>query len=200
MIFQEHTYSVLLVSAGEKFTQTVKSLMPPTHFYPVNAVKSTGEARRMLLGTSVDIVLINTPLPDDFGVQLAIDLCARSDAAVLLVVKSEQFEDIYSKVTEHGVLTLAKPTSTQLVRQSLRALCAVRERLRRVGEKQASVEEKIQEIRLVNRAKWALIQCLGMTEEAAHRYIEKRAMDERISRREAATRVLSVYHPQDTGQ
>lgn len=200
MIFQEHTYSVLLVSAGEKFTQTVKSLMPPTHFYPVNAVKSTGEARRTLLGTSVDIVLINTPLPDDFGVQLAIDLCARTDAAVLLVVKNEQFEDIYSKVTEHGVLTLAKPTSTQLVRQSLRALCAVRERLRRVGEKQASVEEKIQEIRLVNRAKWALIQCLGMTEEAAHRYIEKRAMDERISRREAATRVLSVYHPQDTGQ
>lgn len=198
MIFQEHTYSVLLVSAGEKFTQTVRSLMPPTHFYPVNAVKSTGEARRMLLGTSVDIVLINTPLPDDFGVQLAIDLCARSDAAVLLVVKSEQFEDIYGKVTEHGVMTLAKPTSTQLVRQSLRALCAVRERLRRVGEKQASVEEKIQEIRLVNRAKWALIQCLGMTEEAAHRYIEKRAMDERISRREAATRVLSVYHPQDT--
>lgn len=200
MIFQEHTYSVLLVSAGEKFTQTVRSLMPPTHFYPVNAVKSTGEARRMLLSTSVDIVLINTPLPDDFGVQLAIDLCARSDAAVLLVVKNEQFEDIYSKVTEHGVMTLAKPTSTQLVRQSLRALCAVRERLRRVGEKQASVEEKIQEIRLVNRAKWALIQCLGMTEEAAHRYIEKRAMDERISRREAATRVLSVYHPQDTGQ
>ena len=200
MIFQEHTYSVLLVSAGEKFTQTVRSLMPPTHFYPVNAVKSTGEARRMLLGTSVDIVLINTPLPDDFGVQLAIDLCARSDAAVLLVVKSERYEDVYAQVTEHGVLTLPKPTSTPLVRQSLRALCAVRERLRRVGEKQASVEEKIQEIRLVNRAKWALIQCLGMTEEAAHRYIEKRAMDERISRREAATRVLSVYHPQDTGQ
>ena len=58
--------------------------------------------------------------------------------------------------------------------------------------------EKIQEIRLVNRAKWALIQCLGMTEEAAHRHIEKQAMDERISRREVAMRVLSVYQPQDT--
>ena len=66
-----------------------------------------------------------------------------------------------------------------------------------MGEKQATVEEKIQEIRLVNRAKWALIQCLGMTEQAAHRYIEKRAMDERISRREAAMQVLSDYQPQD---
>ena len=197
MVFQEHTYSVLLVSSGDQFTKTIKELMPLTHFYPVHAVRSAGEARRTLLGTSADIVLINTPLPDEFGAQLAMDLCERSDAAVLLVVKSERYEDVYARVTEHGVLTLPKPTSTQLVRQSLRALCAVRERLRRVGEKQATVEEKIQEIRLVNRAKWALIQCLGMTEQAAHRYIEKRAMDERISRREAAMQVLSVYQPQD---
>lgn len=197
MVFQEHTYSVLLVSSGDQFVKTIRELMPPTHFYPVNAVQSAGEARRMLLGTGADIVLINTPLPDEFGAQLAMDLCERSDAAVLLVVKSERYEDVYARVTERGVLTLPKPTSTQLVRQSLRALCAVRERLRRVGEKQATVEEKIQEIRLVNRAKWALIQCLGMTEQAAHRYIEKRAMDERISRREAAMQVLSVYQPQD---
>lgn len=197
MVFQEHTYSVLLVSSGDQFVKTIRELMPPTHFYPVNAVQSAGEARRMLLDTGADIVLINTPLPDEFGAQLAMDLCERSDTAVLLVVKSERYEDVYARVTERGVLTLPKPTSTQLVRQSLRALCAVRERLRRVGEKQATVEEKIQEIRLVNRAKWALIQCLGMTEQAAHRYIEKRAMDERISRREAAMQVLSVYQPQD---
>lgn len=197
MVFQEHTYSVLLVSSGDQFVKTIRELMPPTHFYPVNAVQSAGEARRMLLGTGADIVLINTPLPDEFGARLAMDLCERSDTAVLLVVKSERYEDVYARVTERGVLTLPKPTSTQLVRQSLRALCAVRERLRRVGEKQATVEEKIQEIRLVNRAKWALIQCLGMTEQAAHRYIEKRAMDERISRREAAMQVLSVYQPQD---
>ena len=59
--------------------------------------------------------------------------------------------------------------------------------------KQATVEDKIQEIRLVNKAKWALIQCLGMTEEEAHRHIEKRAMDERLTRREVASRILSTY-------
>ena len=58
-------------------------------------------------------------------------------------------------------------------------------------------EEKMQEIRLANRAKWALIQCLGMSEEAAHHYLEKQAMDHRISRREAAIRVLATYQPQE---
>lgn len=196
MVFQERTYSVLLVSSGEKFGQSVAGLLPPTHFGPVIRVKSAGEARRALRTKNYDMVLINAPLPDDFGVDLAVDVCGDSGAGVLLVVKNEVYENVYAKVTQYGVLTLAKPTSTPLMAQSLRALCAMRERLRRVGEKQASVEEKIQEIRLVNRAKWALIQRLGMSEEEAHRYIEKQAMDTRVSRREVAARVLSAHQPE----
>ena len=46
------------------------------------------------------------------------------------------------------------------------------------------------EIRLVNKAKWALIEKKGMTEEEAHKYIEHMAMDERITRKEAAEKVL----------
>ena len=54
-------------------------------------------------------------------------------------------------------------------------------------------EEKIKEIRLVNRAKWLLIECLSMTEPEAHRYIEKQAMDLRISKREAAENIIRTY-------
>ena len=68
-----------------------------------------------------------------------------------------------------------------------------RERLRRQEEKQVSVEEKITEIRLVNRAKWLLIERLGMRETDAHRYIEKQAMDQRVSRRKIAESVIQTY-------
>ena len=197
MVFQERTYSVLVVSASAAFDRTVSDLLPRNDFFPVNMVKSCGEARRALLDKEYDIVLINAPLQDDFGMRLAIDVCSTSHAGVLLCVKSALYNDVYSKVTPHGVLTLSKPTSLPMITHSLRVLCALRERLRKLEAKQQSVEERMEEIRLVNRAKWALIQCLGMTEQAAHRYIEKRAMDERISRREAAMQVLSVYQPQD---
>ena len=60
-------------------------------------------------------------------------------------------------------------------------------------EKQTAVEEKIDEIRLVNRAKWLLIECLGMTEPEAHRYIEKQSMDRRVSKREVAQAVIKTY-------
>ena len=74
-----------------------------------------------------------------------------------------------------------------------RVLCATRERLRRLEEKQSSVEEKMEEIRLVNRAKWLLIEHLHMTEAQAHRYLEKKSMDTRLSRREVAQTVIRDY-------
>ena len=166
MVFGARGYAVLLVSASEKFNSTLRGLLPAGEFWPLDCASGAAQARRKLLETSYDLVIINAPLPDDFGVRLALEVC--------------------TKVTEYGVLTVSKPAPLQLVRQSLRVLCATRERLRRMEERQATVEEKIEEIRLVNRAKWLLIERRGMTEAEAHRYIEKEAMDRRISRRELA--------------
>ena len=100
---------------------------------------------------------------------------------------------MYAKVVSYGVITLAKPTNMQMVSQNLRILCATRERMRQMEAKQATVEEKIEEIRLVNRAKWLLIESLHMTEPEAHRYIEKQSMDLRISKREVAENVIRTY-------
>lgn len=193
MVFQERTYSVLLVSASDKFNATTTTLLPVTDYWPVTTVKSIAEAKRRLLDQPYDIILINAPLPDDFGMRLAIDACNESGAGVLLLVKSEHYNDIYSKVVGYGVMTLSKPTTLQMVSQTLRVLCATRERLRKVEERQATVEEKIEEIRLVNRAKWLLIECLSMTEAEAHRYIEKQSMDLRISKREVAQNIIETY-------
>ena len=193
MIFQERTYSVLLVSASEKFNNTIMPLLPMTDYWPVTTVNTVGAAQRRMLETTYDIVIINAPLPDDFGMRLAMDTCAASGAGVLLLVKSELYDEVYSKVVRYGVITLAKPTNRQMVAQNLRILCATRERMRQMQAKQATVEEKIREIRLVNRAKWLLIECLHMTEAEAHRYIEKQAMDLRISKREAAENIIKTY-------
>ena len=193
MVFQERTYSVLIVTASDTFANSVMPLLPMTDYWPVTTVHSVSEARRRVVDTEFDIVLINAPLPDDFGMRLAIDICTNSGAGVLLLVKNDLFNDIYAKVVGYGVITLSKPTNLQMVAQNLRILCATRERMRQMEAKQATVEEKIEEMRLVNRAKWLLIECLGMTEPEAHRYIEKQSMDERISKREVAENIIKTY-------
>lgn len=196
MVFQTHTYSVLVVSAAEKFSASLTALLPAGDYWPVRTAGSAAEARRLLPEQSWDIVVINSPLPDESGAHLAVDVCAGSDACALLFVKNDDlFGDVSAQVLEYGVLTVAKPTSEASVLLALRALCAARERVRRLGQRQASVEEKIAEIRVVNHAKWLLIQHRGMTEAEAHRHIEKQAMDTRSTRRAVADGIIQTYEP-----
>ena len=54
-------------------------------------------------------------------------------------------------------------------------------------------EEKMQEIRLVNHAKWLLINELKMNESDAHHYIEKQAMDCCVSKRIIAEDIIKTY-------
>nr|MCR5796695.1 ANTAR domain-containing protein [Eubacterium sp.] len=85
------------------------------------------------------------------------------------------------------------PMELTVVKQLLDTMCSVRERLRRIQKKTMTLEEKMEEIRLVNRAKWALIKSCHMTEEDAHRYIQKQAMDRCISKMETAENILKIY-------
>ncbi|MCF0120554.1 MAG: ANTAR domain-containing protein, partial [Oscillospiraceae bacterium] len=54
-------------------------------------------------------------------------------------------------------------------------------------------QNKISEIRLVDRAKCILIQHLEMTEQQAHHYIEKSAMDNCVSKRKTAENIIKLY-------
>ena len=192
MVFRDETYRVLLVSAAEKFNTVTCSLLPGSEFHPVEIVKTARAAQRRLLEQEFDLVLVNAPLPDEFGTDLAMDVCLKSRAAVLLLIKREVHDEICAKVTDAGVLTLPKPTSEAVMRHMIRTMCAVRERLKRVQERQVTVDQKIEEIRIVDKAKWALISSRQMTEEEAYQYIQRQSMDRRVSKRTAAEEILRI--------
>ena len=193
MVFSDQTYSVLVVSAARKFCDAIAPLLPYSEYYPVCYVDNIAAAKRELLSRSYDLVLINAPLPDDFGTRFAIDTSGRADCAVLLFLRSEVYEEVNLKVQPYGVFTLQVPTPVQTLKQALQWMTAARERLRRLEKKTVSMEEKMEEIRLVNRAKWILIEQLKMTEAEAHRFIEKQAMERCSAKREIARGIIKTY-------
>ena len=190
MVFQSNTYSVLLVSASEKMNTAMASALPSTDYWPVRTVRSISQARRLTLENQFDLILVNAPLPDGSALQFCIDVCSRSESGVLLLVRSEDYEETYYEALPHGVMTLSRPVARETLSHSLRLLCAVRERLRSVGRAQATVEEKMEELRLVNKAKWVLMERNGMKEDEAHRAVLRRAMERRISKKEAAEQII----------
>ena len=190
MVFQSDPYSVLLVSASEKLNTAVLPLLPGSDFWPVTQVSSMSRAKRLLLEQSFDIVIVNAPLPDGMGTEFAMKLCGETDAAVALLIRSELYEEINSRVLPAGVVVVSKPTNSQLLTQVIRSLCAMRERLRSMRQRQTTVEEKMEEIRRMNQAKWLLIEREGLTEQEAHTRILCISMEKRISKLQAAEEII----------
>ena len=193
MSLRERVYSILTVSATDSFTSAFADLLPETRYSPVHTVSSVSAAKRVLAEKTFDFVIINAPLPDDAGTRFAIDICTSKQSAVLLLVKNDVHAGIHDKVAEYGVFTLPKPTSKPTMLHALNWMESARERLRQSEKKSLSIEEKMTEIRLVNKAKWILISELSMSEPEAHRYIEKQAMDRCISKRTIAEEIIKTY-------
>lgn len=185
-------YRVLVVGSGDKIFDYISDMLPKSGYEPLMRANDAGEARRLLLDTPADIVIINTPLTDEFGTELALDL-AESPMGVMLLVKSELYDQVCYKVEDSGVLTLAKPMTRQGFYSAVKLLSALSARLAKMEKKNRSLQEKMADIRVVNRAKWLLIERHRMTEEDAHYFIEKQAMDMRLSRREVAENIIRSY-------
>ena len=193
MSLKERIYSVLVVSAAETFSTSLRALLPESTYAPVHVVTSITAAKRAFAEKAFDFIIINAPLSDDEGTRFAIDACSSKKTVVLLLVKNDVHAGIYDKVAEYGVFTLPKPTSKPILVHALSWMISARERLRQFESKSLSLEEKMEEIRLVNRAKWLLISELKMDEPGAHRYIEKQAMDACVSKKEIAENIIKTY-------
>ena len=192
MALNKNSYRVLIVGANDKTFALLSQLLQSGSYETPLRSGTAGEARRMLLETNADIVIINAPLRDEFGTQLALNL-ADDNLAVILLVPGESYDQVCYKVEDDGVLTLGKPLSSQTLQTAIRLATALRAKLQKLDKKNQALQEKMQDIRTVNRAKWLLMEQLRMTENEAHYYIEKQAMDMRLSRREVAENIIRSY-------
>ena len=158
-----------------------------------STAQSGGGARRLIAECDFDLVVINTPLTDEFGDELAAMITEKTLAGVLLIVKNDYADEVAGKVEACGVLVLPKPFTRALFFQQLHLVNASRTRLVSLRRENLKLQRKIEEIKLVDKAKWLLISKNSMDEENAHHYIEKLAMDNRITRGEAAKEVINRF-------
>ena len=193
MSLKERVYSVLVVSASEKFNQILPDIFPVKIYSPVSIVSSVSTAKRAISERDFDFLVINSPLPDDTGLRFAADVADAYGTVVLFLTRAELYEEAYDKLAECGVFLMQKPFSRTVFEAASSWLISARERVRKTEKRTLSIEEKMQEIRLVNRAKWLLISEVKMTEPDAHRYIEKQAMDRCVPRSRVAEEIIKTY-------
>lgn len=192
-MIRHETSSILIVAASEKHMEFFNCTLCDESFYAKTYVKTANEARNLFMNRSFDAVIINTPLTDEFGTELAKHISQSSDCGVVVLVRNESYEEISYSLESYGILVVAKPVIRTVFLQSLRLALATKERLMILERTNEKLKAKLEQMKLVNHAKWVLIQYLKMDEYQAHKYIERQAMDRRVTLKEVAEGIIKTY-------
>ena len=186
-------HSILIVSSSDRFALLVKISLK--NYITIDTAKSSSLARRYILEKDYALVVIDSPLPDETGEDLALDITERRDASVMLVAPEEISGFVLENAADHGILVVRKPAPAGQIDKAIRFLTAVQNKMVRLKQKTRKVEEKLEESRAVNRAKLLLVEKKGFTEETAHKFIGKQAMNRRVSRKRIAQRIIEDLDP-----
>lgn len=181
----------LIVSTTE-YASKFAALLARIDYTGVIQAHSGTEARRLLGESEYDLVIINAPLVDESGNDLAVFVTENTTASVLLLVKEDISEAVEERVQDYGVVVMTKPLSQEDMYRTIKVLSANRRRLDKLMTNNRLLLNKIEELKLVDRAKCLLIMHSRMTEQEAHKYIEKKAMDMRMSKQEVAQKIISL--------
>lgn len=185
--------SVLLVSKLNSSVNVLKSLLEENSYTIESVVGDTQSALSLVDDMVYDIVLINSPIDDSDGTELAVQICRDTVCGVMILAPSERTGEIGGKVIDYGAVVVAKPINKNLFAQSLGVVRAAQKRYAGLTLENERLRSTLEEAKIIGRAKLLLIQNLSLSEERAHKYIEKQAMDMRTSKIEVARQILRTY-------
>ena len=183
----------LIISCTKKGVMLFSESLLSASINQITILASAGEVRRMLLEKDFDIIIIDAPLADESGESLARHIATKCFSQVIIAVNSEHFNAVSAICQKDGILVISKPVDEKFFWSVLSLAKSVINKLNRIHNENIKLMQKIEDIRIIDRAKCLLISCINLTEQEAHRFIEKQAMDLRSSKRKIAEEILKTY-------
>ncbi len=183
------SHSVLVVTKDSKISSLIGTMLVAPLFETTFA-KDFNEARRLCGERVFNIVIVD--FSEGEGTDFAVDISSYS-STILLLAPSQFFDQISYKVEPFGILTITSPFDQFYFYNMIKIAIAVQYKVQVLSSQTIKLKEKMEEIRQVNRAKMLLMQHKGMTEQEAHRYLEKQAMNTGKKRTAIAEEIIKEF-------
>lgn len=135
---------------------------------------------------------------DGRGVEFALKRAAASEATVVFVPVRTLPKMLLDKLTAGGVCVLDAQADDGACEMFFGQLASIRTVYGALVRENAGLRRKVLEAQAVGRAKCLLVERRKMTEQAAHRFIEKTAMDNRLTRYAVAKDIIKGYERKGT--
>lgn len=158
---------VIVAFENDKNCWHIKEILEATGTAACIVCRSAAEVKRVVNKQHITAVVCGYKFPDESAESLFDDL---PDTCAMLMMARQNLLDLCGS---GDIFQLAAPASKSDVVASVRMLLQMGRRLERFVRPRRSEEERA----LIGRAKTLLMDRHGMTEEQAHRFLQKKSMD-----------------------
>lgn len=186
----EEKYSVLIISPSEKTAEALAASVPDFAGWLWERAADRDAAEKLLSEKRYDLVIMNVKTTVDYEAVCRICGGEHVTAALFGV---EHYGEYAADALRRGIAPLKKPISAEEAGAVLTSLTAAAVKVRRLTERADGIRATMDDMKIITRAKLLLMDRLKMDEAAAHRYIEKQAMNMRLSRRKVAEGIIGTY-------
>lgn len=183
---------ILVIGSG-KNTEHLCRLLSESGCTSFEKSFSAAEGRQALCTGVYDLVIITTPLPDAIGFEFACSCVNITTAGILLMIGEDLTEEQKSQATRTGVLLMKKSFYKTSFQKIIKLLTMAHSHPTGIRGECAQLQDKMEEMRIIDRAKEVLMERLLLSEEQAYHYITKHAMDMRVTKIKVAQAVLYTY-------
>lgn len=183
----------IIAAKNQNSCDAIADIVMECGFPSIKTVLTGLEVREKFTYTDFDLVVLYAPLEDEFGLELIADLSKITSAAIIIITKGDIAEDVQKKVSFAGAFALSRPVNKAMLSQAVRFAMMAREERIKLKAANEELQLKMNELKLIDRAKCVLIQYLRITENQAHRHIQKQAMDQRLPQVAIAKDILRTY-------
>jgi two-component system, response regulator PdtaR len=155
------------------------------------------EAVELVERVEPDLAILDVKMPGIDGIEAARRITVRNKVAVLILTAFSQ-RNLIEDARDAGVVAyLVKPfqraelvSAIEVAMARFGEFRAIEEEHARLSEEVASLEDKLETRRLVDRAKGILMDRDGMGEAEAFSFVQRKAMDRRAPMRVVAQEVI----------
>ena len=183
------SHNVLVVTKDDKISTQISTMLVAPMFETM-LVSDFNEARRLCGERTFNIVIVD--FADGEGTDFAVDI-SDSLSTIMILSPAQHFDQISYKVEPFGILTMTDTFDQFYFYNMIKIAIAVHYKVQILSTKATKLKEKMEEIRIINRAKLLLMQNLSLTEPESHRYLEKQAMDRGLKRMTLAEEIIRTY-------
>lgn len=183
----------ILICDSPKISETYRDILSRLKVEKIRLCSSGSEANSRIMDEEFDIAVINAPLRAESAEEIAVHIAEKNLCQVLLMVKAEYLEEINLHTRDYGIISIGKPINMRDFEKALEYVYIFQRRISLIKNENKKLQKKINEMKIINQAKILLVEKEGLTEEEAHKKIERTAMNDRVSRIMVAKEIIYRY-------